>query len=96
MNRLQHTSKFGYLGSAFLIAFSFGLSYLPVVANAATAHMTQQHRDAVTEAVFVGIGLLLCLFGLFEMDLYRARHPRQIKHTEVSDSDLTPSASTQH
>lgn len=93
MQALHIASKCGYFGGAFLTAFYFGICQLPSIASAATSHAAYQHRENLTEAIFIALGLLLCLLGLFEMDAYRAKHPRHNTDPDNSTSEITESAS---
>lgn len=94
MQTTRLRSKFGYVWVSLGAAFGFGITQLPTTVQAATTNLTQ-NTDDLTEAVFIGLGLLLSLLGLFELDAYRTRHPRQKKTARKQTQRATQSASAQ-
>ncbi|GAX03290.1 hypothetical protein IWT140_00892 [Secundilactobacillus pentosiphilus] len=96
MKKRHFLSKQSFFGGIVAVTVVYGIDQFPKLAFAATNQLlARADRKDLTEAVFIGVGLLVCLLGLFGMDCFRARHPRVKKSAATSTGELTESASTQ-
>lgn len=96
MKKRYLLSKQSFFGGIMAVTVIYGIDQFPKLAYAATNQLlAQADRQDLTEAVFIGIGLLVCLLGLFGMDCFRARHPRAKKSATASAEKVTGSASAQ-
>ncbi|GAW99008.1 hypothetical protein [Secundilactobacillus mixtipabuli] len=94
MAKRRVLSKSNYFWGSLVAAVVYGINQLPKLAYAATNQgVIKIDRQDLTEAVFIGTGLLICLLGLVEWDHLCARH----LHTqnEKSEEKLTESTTVQ-
>lgn len=96
MKKRHFLNKQSFFGGIIAVTVIYGIDQFPKLAYAATSQLlAKADRQDLTEAVFIGIGLLVCLLGLFLMDCFRARHPRKKKSASQSNGEMTESASAQ-
>lgn len=96
MGKQHILNKHTYFLGTLAVAVGYGMTQFPKLAYAASnSLMAKANRQDLTEAVFIGMGLLLCLLGLFGLDRYRARHPRKKETAIQANSEMTETASTQ-
>jgi len=97
MEKQHLLRKTYYFWGSLTAAVVYGVTQFPKLVNAATSQLlAKADREDLTEAVFIGMGLLVCLIGLFGLDRFRARHPRPKKTDANMENEITESASTQH
>jgi Predicted membrane protein (DUF2053). len=97
MKKQHFLSERRYFWGSFTAAMVYGVTQFPKLVDAATFQLLAKvNREDVTEAVFIGVGLLVCLIGLFGLDHIRARHPRTKKSASKLENKMTGSASTQY
>ncbi|MCH5462456.1 hypothetical protein HC026_03885 [Lactobacillus sp. LC28-10] len=96
MEKRHILNKHTYFLGTLAVAVGYGLTQFPNLAYAASnSILAKVNRQNLTEAVFIGMGLFLCLLGLFGLDRYRARHPRREKTGMQASTEMTGSTSTQ-
>lgn len=96
MKKQHLVTKLTYFLGILAAAVVYGINQFPKLAYAASNQLfAKATRQDVTEAVFIGIGLMISLLALFGLDCFRARHPRVKKNTSESDIDVTQSTSAQ-
>jgi len=96
MKAQHHLVKLGSLCGVVTAAVLLEIDQFPQLAYAATSQfLSKVNRQDLTEAVFIGVGLIICLLGLFGLDCFRARHPRVKKSALKSETKLTKMTSAQ-
>lgn len=97
MKEQHFLCKRRYFWGSFTAAMVYGVTQFPKVVDAATFQLLAKvNREDVTEAVFIGMGLLLCLIGLFVLDRIHARRTRTKRSSSKLKNEMTESVSTQY
>lgn len=96
MRKRHLITKQTYFLGILAVTVVYGINQFPKLAYAASNQfLAKATRQNLTEAVFIGIGLVICLLALFGLDCFRARHPRAKKESSESAIDVTESTPTQ-